>query len=163
MLRLIGGFMIIIGGSAVGFLKANALKKRADAIGKIVTGLNLLETNIGYGRKTLKDALSDIGKSQEIGLFSETAGCMDKYGIKKALFSALSEEDSLKDGDKTPIRELGENLGMTDGESQIKAIKRSVAVLLEQKAEAEEEYRRLGKLYREGGVLGGILGAVILI
>ena len=163
MLRLIGGIMIICAGGAVGFLKADGLKKRADAIGKIITGLALLETDIGYGRKSLKETLLGIGESQGIGLFLEFAKCMDEIGIKKAICSALLEEEHLKTIDKAPILELGETLGMTDAGSQIKAIKRSISVLSERKTEAEDEYKRLGKLYREGGVLGGILGAVILI
>lgn len=163
MLRLIGSFMIILAGSAVGFLKADGLKKRVDSIEKIITGLNLLETDIGYGRKDLGQTLLDIGESQGIDLFLKTAECMDEQGIKKAICRALSEEEYLKPVDTAPILELGENLGMTDASSQIKAIKRSVSVLFERKNEAKEEYLRLGRLYREGGVLGGILGAVILI
>lgn len=163
MLRLIGSFMIIVAGSAIGFLKADSLKKRVEELEKIITGLNLLETDIGYGRKDLKEILIAIGESQGIGLFLEIAKCMDEIGIKKAVCSALLEEESLKPTDIAPILELGENFGMTDVTSQIKAIKRTVSVLSERKSEAEEEYKRLGKLYREGGVLGGILGAVILI
>ncbi len=156
--------MIIFSGSMLGFLKADGLFRRSKLLGRIITGLNLLKTDIGYGRKDLKAALSNIGKNHGIELFSKTAEGMGEKGIKKALGDALDFcGEHLKDGDKEPILALGENFGMTDVNSQINAIENAVLSLSEASKEAEEEYKRLGKMYRSVGVLGGILGAIIFI
>lgn len=156
--------MIIFAGSMLGFLKADGLSRRAKLLGKIIAGLNLLKTDIVYGRKDLKTALSVIGKNHDIELFSKTTEGMSEKGIKKALGEALDScGEHLKDGDKEPLLALSENLGMTDTESQINAIENAIIILTEASKEAFEEYKRLGKMYRSVGVLCGILGAIIFI
>lgn len=156
--------MIIFAGSILGFLKADGLSMRAKLLGRIIMGLNLLKTDICYGRKDLKPALSVIGKNHDIELFTKTAEGMSEKGIKKALVEALDScGEHLKDGDKEPIMALSENLGMTDIESQINAIENAIITLTEASKEADEEYKRLGKMYRSVGVLGGMLVALIFI
>ena len=57
MFRIIGAGLIIFAGSMIGFLKSDSLKKREERIGRIISGLNLLETDIGYGKCDLFSAL----------------------------------------------------------------------------------------------------------
>ena len=52
---------------------------------------------------------------------------------------------------------------MTDTESQINAIENAIITLTKASKEADEEYKRLGKMYRSVGVLGGMLVALIFI
>lgn len=163
MLRLVGAVMIILAGSALGFLKADRMKKRTETIGGIITGLGLLETDIAYGKKALSESLLEIGEVCGIKLFLDTAEKMGEVGVKAAFLEAAEGEEYLNLADKDALLELSGILGMTDTASQKKAIKRAVSVLSARENEAREEYKRLGKLYRECGVLGGILGAVILI
>ena len=164
MHRLVGAVLIILAGSMLGFLKSDSLKKRVDGIGKIITGLGLLQTDISYGRKNLKSALQSIGEHQEIDLFKRIAKEIDKNGIREAVSIALSEDGQyLLEKDKVPVLALAENLGMTDCGNQEIAIKRAMASLDEAKADAEAQYERLGRLYLSSGVLGGILVAIILI
>lgn len=163
MFRIIGSGMIIFAGSMMGFLKSDSLKKRAECIESIILGLNLLETDIGYGRNDLFCTLVSIGENHGIGMFKAIAENLSKDGIKVATDKALAEEGYLLERDKAPIRALAESLGMTDGVTQVRTIKRAVSVLSEGKKNAQEEYAKLGRLYRSCGVLGGILGAIILI
>lgn len=163
MFRVIGAMMIIFAGSMIGILKSDSLKKRAECIDRIISGLNLLETDIGYGKCDLTSTLASIGENHKIELFSKMAQSVSRDGIKVATDKALSCEEFLLERDKAPIRALSENLGMTDSITQVSAIKRAVSGLLEGKKNAQDEYARLGRLYRSCGVLGGILGAIILI
>ncbi len=163
MFRIIGAGLIIVAGSMIGFLKSDSLKKRAECLDGIISGLNLLETDIGYGRNDLFCALFSIGENHGIGMFKTIANNLSKDGIKVATDKALLEEEFLLERDKAPIRALAENLGMTDSVTQVGAIKRAVSGLSESKKNAQEEYAKLGRLYRSCGVLGGILGAIILI
>ncbi len=156
--------MIVFAGSMLGFFKSDGLFRRAKLLGRIITGLNLLKTDIGYGKKDLKTALSVIGKNHDIELFSKTAEAIGEKGVKKALNDALMVcDEPLKDGDKEPILALSENLGMTDVDSQVGAIETAIVSLDFALKEAEEDYKRLGKMYRSVGVLGGLLGAIIFI
>ncbi len=163
MLRIMGAIMIIFAGSMIGFLKSDSLKKRAECLDRIISGLNLLETDISYGKADLYKALFSIGENHKIGMFKAIAKNLSKDGIKVAADRALAEEEFLLERDKAPIRALADNLGMTDSVTQTGAIKRAVSSLLEGKKNAQEEYARLGRVYRSCGVLGGILGAIILI
>lgn len=163
MHRIVGAVMIIVAGSMLGFMKADSLKQRVQDINKIITGLNLLETEISYGKRDLKDALFSIGEHINVDFFKKVSNGIDDLGTRKALNVALLDENALLERDKAPILALGENLGMTDGESQVVAIKRAVSALCELKKGAETEYERLGRLYRSTGVLGGILVAIILM
>lgn len=163
MLRIMGAAMIIFAGSMIGFLKSESLKKRAECLDRIISGLNLLETDISYKKADLYKILSSIGENHKIGLFKAIAKNLLKDGIKTATDKALAEEEFLLEKDKEPIRALADNLGMTDSITQTGAIKRAASRLLEGKKNAQDEYARLGRLYRSCGVLGGILGAIILI
>ncbi len=163
MLRIIGAAMIIFAGSMLGFLKSDGLRKREECLDRIISGLNLLETDINYEKTDLYDALFSIGKNHNIRTFENIAKNLSKIGIRNAIGVALEEEAFLLERDKAPLRTLGDNLGMTDSKTQSQAIKRTVLSLLEGKKNAQEEYARFAKLYRSCGVLGGILGAIILI
>lgn len=164
MLRIIGSTLIILSGTLLGFLKSDMLRRRSECLTKIISGLNLLETDISYGKKDLQKALLTIGENHKIELFKNMAKKIPTIGIKEAISSALKEEcECLLQRDKAPILALGENLGMTDSLSQEISIKRAVLTLSESKKEAEAEYAKFGRLYRSVGVLGGILGAIILI
>ena len=89
---------------------------------------------------------------------------MSEKGVKEALNNALAfYSEPLKEGDKEPIFALSENLGMTDVASQVSAIETAIVSLDSALKEAEEDYRRLGKMYRSVGVLGGLLVAIIFI
>ena len=163
MLRIIGAGMIIFAGSMIGFLKSDNLRKRTEQIGSIISGLNLLETEIGYGKNDLFSALLSIGENHGVDIFKAIAKNLLKDGIKAATDKALLEEKCLLERDKAPIRALSETLGMTDSKTQASAIKKTVLELTENRKTAQEEYAKLGRLYRSCGVLGGILGAIILI
>jgi len=155
--------MIVFAGGMLGFLKSDSLKKRAECLDGIISGLNLLETDINYGKSDLFSILMAIGETHKIGMFKTIAKNLSKDGIKVATDKALAEEEFLLERDKAPIRTLAENLGKTDSVTQAGAIRWAVSGLSEGKKNACDEYAKLGRLYRSCGVLGGILGAIILI
>ena len=51
---------------------------------------------------------------------------------------------------------------MTDTENQIKNIKYVRELLASEQKKAEGDYEQLGRLYRSGGVLGGLFLILIL-
>ena len=56
---------------------------------------------------------------------------------------------------------LGTKLGMTDTKNQLKHIGYVKELITAQAAAAENEYKRLGRIYRGGGVLTGLF--IILV
>ena len=95
-----------------------------------------------------------------------TAENMDEKGVKTAWTNAVNEcstKLSLKDADKDILMTLGKNIGRTDTDDQIKNIKYIKSMIAEQEKQAQSEYRRFGKMYRNGGVLVGLLIVIMLI
>ena len=91
---------------------------------------------------------------------------MDEKGVKTAWTNAVNEcstKLSLKDADKDILMTLGKNIGRTDTDDQIKNIKYIKSMIAEQEKQAQSEYGRFGKMYRNGGVLVGLLIVIMLI
>lgn len=163
MLKLTGAVMIVGGGAVWGFLQADKLKKRSEELSKIISALRLLENDISYGKRDIKNALNSIGKIQGVKIFSDAAENMNTNGIKKAFLTALEKEgECLLGTDKEAMKILAENLGMTDSASQISSIRHAIGILEGAQDSAAAEYARSGRLYRNIGVLAG-LAAVILL
>lgn len=164
MLKLAGAVMIIASGSVLGILRSNRLKMRADNLENIISALELLKCDINYGRKDLQRALRDIGTSLKADIFRKIADNIKEFGIKEAIKKALDDDaECFLESDKVPICTLGETLGMTDAKNQARAIDEAVVRLKKAKKDAEEEYLRLGKLYKSVGFLGGVLVAIVLM
>lgn len=162
MLKLVGAVMVAFACGYFGFYISMSMRKRTTSIEKIITSLEMLEGEIGFGMNKLKQAFLNI---DTCGIFSCVAEKIAKCGIKNAFESAVSEyadKLALKNEDKEILIVLGDKMGRTDVDDQIKSIKYVKALLEERKKSASEEYERLGKIYRNGGILVGLMIAVML-
>lgn len=163
MLKLIGSLLVIGASTAVGFALAGKLYKRSHTLEGIIFALRLLETEISYGKRDIKTIMHEIGKSQGIELFTMAANMINDKGIRGAIEDALDSCDTILGTDKMPIRVLAENLGMTDTQSQISAIRSARKSLTEAQREAAAEYAKSARLYRNAGALGGIFAVILLL
>lgn len=166
-MKLIGAAAVFISCAYAGFSVSDRLKKRGLYLRNIVIALDLLETEISFGGSRIKQAFARIDAASDTrGLFNAAAGKVEELGIKKAWKEAVEEKrDELRftESDAEELMSLGERLGMTDTENQIKNI-RYVKKRLEARAdEAEGEYERMGRLYRSGGALIGLFLILLLI
>lgn len=163
MIKILGALMIACASVYYGFGRARGLKKRYDLLAGIQNALKLLETEIDFAGTTLKTSLKKIDKVCFTGgIFSGCAEMMDEYGAGEAWRrSVFKNKEYLTSADCETLISLGARLGMTDSENQIRNI-RYVSKRLEGNiSEAEDDYKRLSKLYRGGGVLIG--GFIILM
>jgi stage III sporulation protein AB len=165
-IKFMGAIMIISVCVYAGFRSADRLKKRSVYLRNILTALNILETEIEFGGKQLKKAFETLDKSSDTrGIFRLAAEKTEALGIKRAWSEAVNEKKTelcLCDDDTEALTALGTRLGMTDTENQIKNISYVRELLTAQQETAEGEYKRLGRLYRSGGVLGGLFLVLIL-
>ena len=164
MLKLIGAAIIISGCGFFGFYKAQCLKKRAEEIGKIISGLVLLENEINYGKGDIKTVLASVGRMNGIEMFKYAAENTIEFGIKDSFKRAVEEcEAQFLGTEKEALILLAENLGMTDTEAQIKSIRHTKALLESAEETAKGEYARSGRLYRCAGVLTGFAVVILLL
>ncbi len=163
MVKILGAVMTAFACGYYGFYISTALKTRMTSLADIITSLEMLESEISFSVNRLKRAFSMSDKN---GLFKTASELIDEHGIKKAWDSAIeahSERMCLNDADKEILDMIGKNLGKTDTDDQIKHIKYIKTLLINQHAQAESDYNRLGKLYRSGGILTGAMIVIMLI
>ena len=163
MVKILGAIMTGFACGYLGLKISYAMKIRAESLNNIITSLEMLESEINFSMNKLKQAFMRVDKC---GLFKFAAENMDEKGVKTAWTNAVNEcstKLSLKDAYKDILMTLGKNIGRTDTDDQIKNIKYIKSMIAEQEKQAQSEYRHFGKMYRNGGVLVGLLIVIMLI
>lgn len=163
MVKIIGASMTAFAFGYLGFNISMSLKNRMTSLFDIVFSLEMLESEINFSVNKLKKAFERADRN---GLFKSAAENIDSKGIKKAWQNSVEEHSDrlcLTNSDKDILIMLGNNLGMTDTDDQIKNIKYIKTMLTAQAKQAESEYNRLGKMYRSGGILCGLMAVIILV
>lgn len=163
MVKLIGAVMTGFAFAYIGFKMSMTLKTRMNSILEIVSSLELLESEISFSVSKLKGAFLRVDRN---GLFKYAAENIDENGGGGAWEKAVNDNQSrlcLTDADSQILMILAQSIGRTDTENQLKNIKYVKTLLEAQGRQAEEDYRRMGKLYRSGGVLTGLMAVIVLI
>lgn len=165
-LKTVGAVIIFCVCTYAGIYKGDRLKKRCVYLRNIQTALNILETEIAFGGSRLKRAFEILNDAADTcGLFKAAAENLEEQGIRYAWKKAVEEKRTkmcLSDTDIQVMEVFGEKLGMTDTENQIKNIKYVRELLASEQKKAEGDYEQLGRIYRSGGVLGGLFLILIL-
>lgn len=163
MVKLLGAVMVGAACGYFGFKMSFSLKKRAKSLSDIASSLEMLESEISFSASKLKKAFFRIDRN---GLFTLAAGNMENDGIRAAWSGAVKEMRTklcLAEADSEILLMLGENIGRTDADDQIKNIKYIKSMISRQEECARNEYEKFGKMYRSGGILTGLMIVIILI
>ena len=165
--KLIGAVMIEAACAFMGFYASDRLGKRKKYLGNIISAMSVLETEISFGANRLKRAFEAVDAMIDTrGLFSAAAERLEKEGVRRAWAGAVSEKKAelrLDAGDAEVLEMFGGRLGMTDTDEQIKNIAHVKSLLAEREKAAADEYAKSGRLYRSGGVLGGMFLILMLL
>lgn len=169
-LRLLGGIMVVISSSIIGFIIANSYHERPVILKKLQIALSMLETEMSYGHTPLPQALENVGgkcgtKISKLFFITRHNLISKKYTASEAWEEALDEiceECNLLDVDLSILTTFGKYLGSTNREDQIKNIKLTISNLRQQEAVALEEKQQNEKLWRYLGVLSGIMIFLLL-
>lgn len=163
MVKILGALMTGLSCGYFGLKMSVMLKKRMKSLGDIAISLEMLESEINFSMNKLKKSFIRVDRN---GLFKLAAENMEEKGIKSAWESAVKESKEklcLTDADGEILEMLGKNIGKTDMDDQIKNIKYIKTMINEQEKQAQNEYKRMGKLYSSGGILVGLMIVIILI
>ena len=163
MLKLAGSVMIVSAAFFCGFYKAYSLKQRSESLSRTITALAVLESEISYGKRDIKSIFKTIGETQKLPLFADAAEEMSVHNSKTALCRSIDKQAMFLSGtDKSILKLLAENLGMTDTKNQLGAIAHVRSLLEEAQNSALEEYKKNGRFYRSAGILCGLLAVILL-
>lgn len=163
MITLFGGVMIFFACLYMGLKLRHGLYRRNKSLKEIISSLEALEGEIGFGQNKLKKALVAADKN---GMFTFAADNIEDYGVYKAIKKAVDKyrlKLCLREADTEPICNLALTLGKGDGNEELKNITYAKKLLRGQQRDAEENCHRLGKLYGVGGALIGALIVLLLI
>lgn len=165
-MRFAGAVMIFAVCVYGGFSFSDVMKRRCVYLRNVIAALSLLETEITFGGSRLAQAFIKLdGAADTRGLFKAAAENAELTGIKKAWKKAVKSRQGelcFTESDAQALMSLGERLGMTDTENQVKNIQYVKKQLELQLGSAEGEYDRLGRLYRNGGILVGAFLILLL-
>lgn len=164
--------LIFIAGFSIGQLKAKSYSNRLFHLEELITFLKVLESEMKYRLDPLPDLLLRLGGTRDgmCASFFITAGSMLKSQNGCCLSESWQEavettfrESALNKEDIRIISDMGIELGKTDLENQAGMFRRTFSLLEKQAAEAAEEKRTKGKMYKSLGTAMGILIVIILI
>jgi len=146
ILRITGCFLIIICTTFFGIIKAGSLKKRVASINGIILCLEKISQYI---------KLENYDKEQILQKALPEDFCLSEYGVyadKKACITA--EDEGI-------INEFFSELGMWDGEYELKRCASYKNILKKQLEKAEKEETEKYKLFSVGGFLFGVVFSVL--
>lgn len=170
VIKLIGGVLIVIASSLIGFIKARDFEKRTAELRDIINALQILESEICYKSNILRDALLNCSEaiSDNIAIIFKCASELLKnrnMTSDEAWNEALNinaKKTSLKEEDIQILLRLGGSLGTSDYEGQVKNIGFIIKQIEGQIVKADADCIKYQAMYRKLGLLGGVAVVIML-
>ena len=164
--------IVFLASMAIGFFISNRFSTRVRELEDIISALEIFETKISYTYDSLIDTfmyISENLKTKIYRIFFISAEHLRENKNMSAgdVFRNVVDEEKifleLKDKDIEILKGLSVSLGQTDLENQIKNIRLVQQMLMTQLKDATEEKSRSYKMYRNMGVLTGLILIILLI
>lgn len=158
--------------SFIGYLLAKKYSTRVSEINDILLALDIFETKIKYTYDSLSTVffyIADNLKTKIYRIFFITAEEINenKNDSAGSIFKRVVEDEkiflNLKKEDIEILKELGISLGQTDLEGQLKSIRLVRTSFQNQLTMAQEEKNKNYKMYRNLGMLSGLIIIIILL
>ncbi|SMB98592.1 stage III sporulation protein AB [Thermanaeromonas toyohensis ToBE] len=165
MLKLTGAGLVVLSCGFFGLILSHLYQARPVQLKALISGLKLLETEIVYASTPLPQALARTG--EQLGgvaglLFLEAAALLREEPGLPAVeawgegLEKLKEQSALHLEDLDILKTLGQGLGASGREDQVKNLELAREHLKRQLVLAEEAAQRQGKMWRTLGFLLGI-------
>ncbi|SCY98565.1 sporulation protein [Alkaliphilus peptidifermentans] len=171
IIKFIFSIVIIVCCSMLGGIYANTYTSRTKLLSQLLVSLQMLETEIIYSATPLPLLLTNIGRKSkpEIGnIFIKASEILlKKEGLTfNFMWSKIVDSEGQKTGlfdeDLELLKQLGNNLGTTDIDNQVKHIRLIMEEVRRNYQEAIIAENKNVKLYKQLGLLAGFAIAIIL-
>ncbi len=167
-MRGLCALVIIICSSLCGFGKVLSLKNRTTQLADILTGLELMKSEIGERQAPMTELAKTLsanssGVSRE--LFSNLDTLMplvDTLGFPEIWQKSVSALPLRKE-ERDALTRLGTTLGRYDAQSQCREISACIGRFDTFERAAVSEYRKNGRMYAGLGLTLGVIIAVLAI
>ena len=170
MIRLLGAVLLMAGCGGLGLSAVNRLDSRVRDLRELSAGLEILQRELGWRLAPLPEALEAAASGtheRAARFFAYCAqGSKQLAGTPfRTLWSRGLERSPLRLSreDRALLEQLGPVLGRYDGDSQRQAVENVLTGLYRQQAQAEDDRRRLGRVYGVLGLTAGLFLTLVLI
>lgn len=166
MLKIIGAVLLVSACGIAGWTVSSSYARRPAELRSFISALQMLETEIIYAATPLPDALAGIAEridTKVAPFFRQAAAGLQPergFSAREAWNNALEQycsRSTLERGDMQVLRNLGNNLGISDRNDQAKHLKLALEQLKMAQARAEEAAVKNVKLWNYMGLLGGLM------
>lgn len=148
IVKLIGAASVIIAGTYIGFDKSAVLEKRLSTLRNILRMFDETEILMNYGAFTTGEILERLSESE----------CFEKIINKDSSVTRCLAED-----EKMLINEYFSQLGTTDLQGQLSALKMYKTAFAEKFNDLKAVKNEKCRLYRTMGILAALFVCVILV
>ncbi|MFB9277361.1 stage III sporulation protein SpoIIIAB [Cohnella cellulosilytica] len=175
MLKFIGVLLVLFAGTMIGLVQSARYAARPRQIRELLHAFQRLETEIGYGRTPLPEALGAIAAAVPKPLSTLFASIADSLAGERAKSGETVREcwekairecwpsTAMKQPEKEAALRLGAILGGSGREDQLKHLKLAFHQLQAEEAAAREEQQKYEKLSRSLGMLGAALVVILML
>ena len=170
MIRFLGAALLTAGCGGLGLSAVRRLDGRARDLRELSAGLEILLRELGWRLSPLPEALEAAAGGTHGGAARFFAFCARESGNLdgapfRTLWNGGLEQSPLRLNreDRALLEQLGPVLGRYDGDSQRQAVENVLAGLRRLEAQAEDDRRRLGRVYGALGLTAGLFLTLMLI
>lgn len=163
-LKILGGFLLALSGFSTGCMFSKKLVSRRNFFKSIIRFISALSTQIRYNTADIFTLASIAAETAELEFFdvSDKRG-RPFYSVWSEKISLIPSRYGLNSGDKRLLLELGEQLGKTDVEGQLKHLELYETVFKKQLSDSENDVIKKSKLYKTMGFFVGTAAALMMI
>ncbi len=169
MIRMLGAILVAGGCFMMGEKQTRRLRDRVTVLTGLVASLEHMERELRLRLPSLPTLMKSVSLQADESirpLFEESGRALD--GLREVSFAdvwprLVEQISSLNGQDRFVLNSLGPILGRYDGPGQGDAIAAARGELQRQRERAQEEYTRLGRLYRVVGAAGGGFLIILLL
>lgn len=167
-MKILGLALVSLTPVIIGLYYAGRGRCRLADLRQLKKALEVLQGEISFAFTALPEAAEHVASRVEepvSGLFASFAAALSGGGgsAAEAWGQALGRTRLfLEEEDAECLRAFGKTLGYLDRDLQIGAIRTVLGQLADRENFLAEKQRKDGKLYRNLGILGGLLVAVLL-
>lgn len=153
----------------IGITLGKQLKNRTKEYVTLQSICTYIESRIKYSQDNLIDIFDDVheqNKNNNFGfLFEDITNQMKKniYSLSECISRGISNNQYRFCCDFNVLQELSNSLGKSNVENQVKAIELAKTRIKESLDESKEIENKNSKLYRNLGVICGIMLVIVLI
>lgn len=170
MIKLFGALLILVSGSSIGWIFGSIYINRVKELKELQLALNILDTEICYGRTILPEALRaavDVLSSPLSNIFTEAAEIFNKsknqhfFEIWQVVIEKYHKKSYLNREDFEILYYWGRQIGISTMENQIKINKLTIKRLEQHEDMARDIASRRVKPVRYAGVLLSLMVIIL--